>query len=216
MSSTENNKSGIHNLEAWEIFSIIACVVILMIVISSDVACGCLSNHYPLFFSSIIGICTGLITAIAILYFQRTHRAEKLFKHYSQIEGEYIRTDIGQDNTAEANLIKMRKQNVGLKIQITYIGENSFTYDMELWKDSEAKAKGIMEFNENNKMIASGNYKYYEGGDRFKDHFGTLTAYWFEDDKSRLYVVHQHVYPRHIEINNPDANRGWQIWEKVQ
>ena len=209
-----NKKTNTFVINLWEIYTISTCISILVGTVSLDFICNCFSDHFPLLFSSIIGLCTGIISAITILYLQRVHRNNKLKDHYLNIQGEYIRTDIGQDNTPEDKLIEIRDQNNGLKISLKYIGENAFEYDMELWKNYNERANGILEFNENNKMIATGSYKYYES-DRGKKDFGTLTAYWFKDDKKTLYVLYQHVYPRLIDINNPDSNRGWQVWEKL-
>jgi hypothetical protein len=137
---------------------------------------------------------------------------KNLLNHYSKIEGQYTRIEIGQDNTPYEKQENLRSENNGLKIQLEYLGGNSFNVDMELWKSINAKARGTIEFNETNKIVGSGNYKYYQG-EKHENHFGTFEVYWFKEEENRLYVLYHHVYPRN-EVNNPDKNRGWQIWEK--
>ena len=169
-------------------------------------------NKHPVLFSSLIGLSTCVITAIIVLYLQRLYRNKKLLNYYLKISGEYIRTDIGQDNTPTERLADIKKQNIGLIIVLSYQSENSFCVDISYWKDDIAKAYSIIEFNETNKVMASGTYKYYQG-DNFKDHFGTLELFRFGQDSNILYVKYQHIFPRTTEYN-PDNNRGWEIWEK--
>jgi hypothetical protein len=206
----------LYSFRKWESLAIMINLILLIVIVGFDFYNKCLFNDTDtLFFSSIISILSGIISAVVVLYVQRINKNQKLYCYYSQIEGEYIRTEIGQDNIAQEYQENLKNQNIGLKIKLKYIGGNTFVFDMELWKDNNARAKGILEFNESNKMIAQGNYKYYQGGNNYKDHFGTLTAYWFKDENKKIfYVLYQHVYPRNPVVTNPDLNHGWQTWEK--
>ncbi len=191
----------VYRIELWELIWIIISIMILF-------GSKCFSND-SFIFSTLIGIATCIITAILILYFQRIQRNRGLYNYYIPISGKYTRTDIGQDNTNENDI---KEQNINLIISLEYLGENKFKADIEYWKNDNAKAIGFIEFNDTNKLIASGTYKYYQG-QKFTNHFGTLDVFRFNEQPNRLYVKYQHIFPREIG-NNPDNNRGWKIWDK--
>jgi len=127
------------------------------------------------------------------------------------IAGHYRRTDIGQDNTPDLEDIRLGNNN--LPIEIRYLGENSFEIEASYWKELGCIVEAHLEFVESNKMMATGRYRYIDGCS-FSGHFGTYTVYRVQEDDSKLLVLYQHVFPRRNE-HNPDANRGWEIWEKA-
>lgn len=194
----------IFKLEIWEIISILISFGLLIV-----------SSYYKndvFLISTLIGTATCILTAILILYFQRIHRKLGLYSYYKLIADKYIRIGIGQDNTGGTENTDIRDNNIGLEIDLTYEGENKFRALIQYWKHEGAEALATLEFNETNKMIASGTYKYYKG-QSFLNHFGSLQLFLLDNEPNRIYVRYHHVFPRHVAYN-PDNNRGWEIWER--
>lgn len=216
------------SLQNWERDLIIICSIFLIAIIPIELFCDFITARFAVIFSIITGLLIGIITTILILYFQRKHRQEELLDYYKKIEGDYIRFDIGQDNTPKSTVISLhdiphpseinkpnpslQEDNRKLPISLTYEGENTFTILADYWYSLKCKVKATVEFSETNKVYAQGRYLYSEG--KFKDHFGTYKIYRFDEDDNKLLVLYQHIYPRENEFN-PDANRGWEIWQKV-
>lgn len=69
----------------------------------------------------------------------------KQYNYYKNIAGNYIRTAIGQDNTDKDHQKNIEEQNLKLNITLTYLHGNQFSVDMEYWKRSNARAKGVIE-----------------------------------------------------------------------
>ncbi len=215
------------SFQNWELDLIIICSILLIIILPIEFFCECITARFPVLFSVITGLLIGIITTILILYFQRRHRQEELSKHYRKIEGNYIRFDIGQDNTPKSDVkslddiphpseinkdrLTIQEDNRKLPIVITYEGENTFTILADYWYSLKCKVKATVEFSETNKLYAHGRYLYIEG--KLKGNFGTYTIYRFDEDDNKLLVLYQHIYPRE-DIDNPDKNRGWEIWQK--
>ena len=204
----------IYKLKLWETIFLVSSILGLLLIMLLDSISTDFYKYYPLTLSSLIGLTSCIITAIGIVYIQKIDRNRKLFNHYIKIEGPYIRVDMGQDNTLPEKLDYLEKENIGLAITLTYVGENRFTADIEYWKSDSGRVTGIIEFNESNKLLASGTYKYYQGGNRFKDHFGKFDIFRFEDNANLIYVKYQHVFPRKSP-QSPDENRGWEVWQKL-
>ena len=167
-------------------------------------------NSYLLSFLS--GTSTCIITAILILYIQRTTTACKLLKYYRHLEGTYIRHDIGQDNSSTEENENIKANNVGLEILVFYNGGHSFLANANYWEKEKAEATIAFEFNDTNNKIASGTYKYVKGQSVLND-FGSYKLYILENEQDKIYLRYQHVFPRESK-NNPDANRGWEVWQK--
>ncbi|MBK8498868.1 MAG: hypothetical protein IPL52_08635 [Flavobacteriales bacterium] len=103
-------------------------------------------------------------------------------------------------------------QNIDLEVHLHYLEGNGFRIDANYWKNLDCKVEAHVEFVESNKMVATGRYRYLDGS-AYSGHFGTYTVYRFQEDDNKLLVLYQHVFPRRTD-NNPDANRGWEIWER--
>jgi hypothetical protein len=123
------------------------------------------------------------------------------------------RINIGQDNTTDATLDNMQARNIGLPIELHYSGGDAFRIEARYWEDLGCRVEAQIEFVEGNRMVATGRYRYLDGCD-YSGHYGTYTVYRMQEDDNRLLVLYQHVFPR-MNANNPDANRGWEIWEKA-
>jgi len=200
-------------LEGWEITVIGISIIVLIIITSFELICSCLTSRYPVIFSILVGLSTGILSALTIFYAQRWYRDKKLFDFYSKIEGLYKRINIGQDNTGEAECENMRSQNNDLEIKLSYKGENIFTIDAKYWKHENASVNATIEFNESNKMVANG-YYHYVSGKSFLGHFGRYTIYFnYKEDNNKILALYHHLFPRDL-IYNPDNNRGWEVWEK--
>lgn len=199
--------------ERWEITATAICAAVILLVVGMEYRCDCLTSRYPLAYSTILGLASGVLGTVVVLWFQRSHRIEELKRRYHPVAGAYKRIDIGQDNTKDVE--NMRSRNIDLPIELTYAGGNAFRIKARYWSDLECKVEAHIEFVESNKMIATGRYRYIEGT-AYMDppHFGTYTVYRFQEDDNKLLILYQHVFPRKQD-NNPDANRGWEIWEKA-
>lgn len=198
--------------ERWEVNAAIVCSAIMLLVVGIEYGCDCLTNRYPLAYSTILGLASGVLGTVVVLWFQRSHRIEELKRRYLPLAGVYKRVDIGQDNTPDIENIRSR--NVDLPIELNYAGGNAFRISASYWSDLKCKVDAHIEFVESNKMIATGRYRYVEGTAFVNPpHFGTYVVYRFKEDDGRLLVLYQHIFPR-MKDNNPDANRGWEIWEK--
>ncbi len=208
-----NIKPTKSNFQNWEKDTIFICIAVLVIIVILEFICKCISDRFPISISVFVGLSTGIVSAVFVLYFQRLNKQQDLLKYYSKIEGDYKRIDMGQDNTGDKENGGMVEQNCGLSIKIKYLGENAFSVAAEYWKDNNAQVTALIEFNETNKMVAHGRYHYINDGE-FKGHFGTYTVYRFEENDNKLLVLFHHVFPRKL-ANNPDSNKGWEIWEKA-
>src|SRR3989338_9497634 len=201
---------GNKKFEKWEKWVLGIFLSALILIMPLDNV-NCLYESYPIFISSVIGLTSCIASALGIVFLQSWHQRKLLDEHYSKISGNYIRKDIGQDNTTTENNSNIIEQNIGLKIVLTHHqGEHGFDLEIEYWKNEDARAHGTIEFNETNKIVGSGIYKYYQG-DSYKGNFGTMKLFCFEPNK--IHVKYQHVFPRKPS-DNPDNNRGWEIWEK--
>jgi hypothetical protein len=199
--------------ERWEVIAAIICSALVLLVVGIEYQCDCLTSRYPLAYSTILGLASGVLGTVVVLWFQRSHRIEELKRRYLPLAGAYKRVDIGQDNTTD--LDNMRSRNVDLPVELIYDGGNAFRVKASYWSDLNCKVEAHIEFVESNKMIATGRYRYI-AGEAFVNppHFGTYTVYRFQEDDGKLLVLYQHVFPRKTD-NNPDANRGWEIWERA-
>lgn len=201
------------NISDREGLIVIVCAVILAILILIECCCPCFTDRYALTFSIATGLFTGIISAIAILYFQEKHYESKINHYYSDIAGHYKRTDIGQDNAGDTEIQDMKSKNLNLDIYLTHVkATHSLKFTADYWKHENAKVEGTIEFNEKNGTTASGRYRYTAGAS-FIGHSGTYKIYRLEEDKTKLLVQFHHLFPRRLE-NNPDNNRGWEIWQK--
>lgn len=193
----------------------IVCLTALVILSIFEFNMPYLTDKYPLTFSILTGIFSGILSAIALLYFQEQHHVGQVNKYYADIAGKYIRIDIGQDNAGNAEINSMKEQNVGLPITLTHIkGTHSFKFLADYWKNEEALVEGTIEFNEKNGTTAYGRYRYTKAKGGILGHSGTYKIYRLEEDKTKLLVQFHHLFPRRPE-NNPNANRGWEIWQKT-
>lgn len=188
----------------WEIF-LFGLSVYLLIIAKPQV-----NDNFS--FSVLSGTATCIMTAISILYIQRVTRSFKLLWYYSKIEDNYIRIDIGQDNSTGTQNDFIREKNLNLEINLTYEGENKFSAQIQYWKHENAAAEATFEFSETNKVIGTGIYKYISG-QSFLNHFGSYQIFILENEPDNIYVRYQHVFPREMH-NNPDNNRGWEIWKR--
>ena len=126
---------------------------------------------------------------------------------------DYKRVDIGQDNTSDNEILYMKSQNLLLEVHLTHIkGTHRLTFVANYWKSENARAEGTIEFNENNGNNATARYRYTEGAGYIVQS-GIYRIYRLEEDKTKLLVLYQHLFPRKQEYN-PDDNRGWEIWQK--
>lgn len=108
----------------------------------------------------------------------------------------------------------MHNSNVDLPIDIRHIaGTNSIDITADYWKNDGAQVKAIVEFNEANRLIGDGVYRYVKGETYVRDgHMGTYKIFNTQD--GQLLVQYQHIYPRGQKYN-PDENKGWQVWTKI-
>jgi hypothetical protein len=192
----------------------IVCVMILTILIIIEFNTHCLTDKYPLTFAIITNFLSGVLSAIALLYFQELHHIRRINKYYADIAGEYTRVDIGQDNAAEKEIRIMREQNNFLPVILKHIkGTHMLKLRAEYWRSEEALVEASIEFNEKNGTTAYGRYRYSKAKGTLFGHSGTYKIYRLEEDKTKLLVLFHQLFPRQLE-NNPDANRGWEIWQK--
>jgi len=196
----------------WEITGLIISVLILIIAGLIEIYANCWIKNIPTIATIITGLACGFIATIIVLYIERKYEKKNLQKYYLKYEGTYVRTDIGQDNTDESNLVNMRNENNGLLINMTYLGQHEFSVLIHYWKSENAQAKGIVAFNPNDRQSGKGNYR-YNAGKIYEGHFGSLELNWDENNKQMI-VIYRHQYPREIPFN-PDNNRGWEVWTKT-
>jgi len=196
----------------WEKIGLFFSILILVIACLLELFADCLIKNYPTITSIVTGLACGLIATIIVLYIERKYEKKKLQEYYLKYEGCYKRTDIGQDNTAESDLVDMRNENNGLTINMTYLGEHEFSLHIHYWKSKNAQAKGIVEFNPNDRQSGNGNYRYIVGKG-YEGQFGSLDLNWDENHKQMI-IIYRHQYPRGI-LFNPDNNRGWEVWTKT-
>ena len=202
-------------LEPWERKWGMICLLVPASVIALEFAYSCFTDHHQQLLSVAVELSCGLIGAVIILVLQRMHRKRELESQYLGIAGPYVRKDIGQDNTPEGNLDAMQKENVGLEIELRYLGGNAFGITANYWKSGGCVVEAHVEFIESNKMVATGRYRYEpKTGCDCSGDFGTYTVYRVQEDDRKLLVLYQHVFPRK-QAKNPDANRGWEIWERL-
>lgn len=199
--------------EPWEVTAIVVCALISGVVVWIEYQCECLTGRYPLFYSGVLGLASGVVGTIIVIWLQRWHSVAELGKQYRPLAGAYRRFDIGQDNTPDGSLDNIRARNNDLPINLHYVGGSAFRIDARYWNDLGCQVEAHIEFVESNRMVATGRYRYLEGCE-FSGHFGTYTVYRMQEDDNRLLVLYHHVFPR-MNINNPDANRGWEIWERA-
>jgi predicted transporter len=84
----------------WQV-AIACAVIVFLISILIEVHYPCITERHALTLSVLIGLLTGIISAIALLHFQEKHYENEINLYYSDIEGHYKRIDIGQDNTSD-------------------------------------------------------------------------------------------------------------------
>jgi hypothetical protein len=198
--------------EPWEIVAAVFCAIAAVVVVVVEYQCACLTSRYPLFYSGILGLASGVFGTVVVFWFGRAHRIQELRSRYLPLAGAYRRTDIRQDNTLEKNLAGIRENNLNLPVRLQYLGGNAFRIEADYWKNTGCKVEAHIEFVESNKMVATGRYRYLEGSE-YAGHFGTYVVYRFQEDHNKLLVLYQHVFPRNPDFN-PDANRGSEIWVK--
>lgn len=202
-------------IETWERIGFIASAITLIIIGILEILDNCFILNYPTITSIITGLASGIIATIIVLYFERKHERNKLRDYYLKYEGFYKRVDIGQDNTTDLDLKGMRDENIGLFIQLNYIGGHEFSLNIEYWKSENAKAKGFIEFNPKDKTSATGYYRYTQGKSYTGEfnHLDRIELSW-DESKKEMIVIYRHLHPRKIPFN-PDNNRGWEIWAKT-
>lgn len=213
MTSTRYLSDMSKRFHSWEVTAIILCALISGVVIWIEFQCDCLTTRYPLFYSGVLGLASGVVGTVIILWLQRWHRAQELHSRYQPLAGMYVRKDIGQDNASDQELVHMKTENNGLSIELTYEGENAFSVTVNYWKSEKAVVKAHIEFIESNKMVATGRYRYLDGN-FLTGHFGTYTVYRADQNGVELLVQFQHLFPR-SQATNPDRNRGWEVWAKT-
>lgn len=192
---------------------VIVCAVIIAILIKIEFYCPCITERYALIFSIATGLLTGIISAIALLYFQERQYEAKINLYYSEIAGNYKRIDIGQDNISDKDMYGMKENNLNLDIVLTHVqGTHSLKLIADYWKQEDAKVEGTIEFNEKNGTTASGRYRYTAGASFIKDS-GMYKIYRLEEDKTKLLVLFHKLFPRQLE-DHTDKNKGWEIWQK--
>lgn len=214
-------------VEPWELKTGVVSIIILILTISMEITCRCITERFPVIFSIVTGLFGGFIATFFVFFIQRKYRSRDLRETYSQIAGNYIRFDIGQDNTPKLTIENLdtiphpseiigkkniQEDNRKLPIKIIYEGENTFKINADYWYSKNCKVEATIEFGESNKSVAHGRYLYTQG--ELIGHFGTYTIYKFNETEKKLLVLFQHIYPREKK-NNPDANRGWEIWIKT-
>lgn len=153
------------------------------------------------------------LTVLGVLFtewFQRYKNNTALKPLVSLIAGDYERVDIGQDNTPAQELAYMREYNIGLPIRLEHNGDTTFRFTAEYWKEKGGQVQGSIEFAGVRHSAGTGAYRYIKG-DGLVGHTGRLSISRHEDEPGRMIVQYQHVFPRD---QNPDANRGWEVWEK--
>jgi len=198
--------------EPWEIIAAIICAVVSGFVLWTEYRYDCLTSRYPLLYSGILGLVSGVIGTVTVFWLQRWRRAVELHARYHPLAGTYTRKDIGQDNAEERELQRMQTENNGLQVELIYDGQNAFTVTASYWKSVGAVVKARLEFIDSNKMVATGRYRYIEGKELI-GHFGTYTVYRADENGTELLVQYQHLFPRSNDTK-PDSNRGWEVWSK--
>jgi len=197
-------------LDSWEQVGLYITIPLLIVVGVMEIFFNCFTAKFPTITSIFTGLITGYIATIVVLYLERRHRQKELYDFYKTIEGDYIRVDIGQDNTEEAEQNAMRDDNVGLSITLEYSGGHSFKIRGAYWKSHQVE--GLIEFNSNERTSAVGKYKYVSTG-KYSNIFGRYEIQR-DETKNELIVIFQHIFPRTKEYN-PDNSRGWEVWQKT-
>lgn len=163
----------------------------------------------------LLGILTSASATTILITFERYSRGQGLEKYYHKFEGQYVRVEIGQDNTPFERMGKMKRENEGLIAHFKYLGDHRFEAEMLFWINEKVKA--YFEFDPVTKLQAAGSYKYYEvgPGSTHRDHFGSMRLFIFNDQLDTIYILYQHIYPRLREVQDPDNNRGWQVFKRA-
>lgn len=199
-------------LENWEFQWLIIAIITIGVSALIELCAFYLTNKYPLLFSSIVGLASGIVATVFIFWLQRRHERKKLHDIFSNLAGNYIRIDIGQDNTPEEEQIFLQADNLNLPMQLSYLGGYEFKVKADYWKSDNAKVEAAIQFDIKDNSIARGKYRYIGGAERYLNHFGTYEIHYNENDK-QLICFYKHLYPRRGQ--NIDNNRGWQVWQKV-
>ncbi len=201
------------HLEKWERIALLLSLLIIVAFSFIEYKCISLTTRFPVTISILTGVITGLFTTILVFYIQRRQRKRNLIVTYKGIGGEYERIEMGQDNTDGTKANWISKENNGLRITIKYEEGNIFSLIAQYWKTDEAVVNAKFEFDERNKNIAYGRYRYVKGKGPHTGNFGSYIIHRIEGDDQFLYVLYQHIHPR--RENNPDTNRGWEVWRKI-
>lgn len=197
-----------------EVAVIIISIIIITVIVFLEIICSCLTQDFAILISVIIGIGTGLISAIALLFFREKQYDRQIKEYYTEISGEYVRESIGQDSQARKEDSDIVVQNIDLPICLRYTENHSFKITAQYWKNKGGEVEATIEFNEKNGMVASGRFRYTRGINLLGTS-GIYTIYRLEEDKTKLLVLYRSLFPREAK-DNPDMNKGWEIWGKVK
>lgn len=201
------------NFPKWQFGLLVVSIIGLIILIFCEWKFYSYMSQNALSYSILSGLLSGIITAIGITALIEWYRYDALKRFYSNIAGKYVRTAIGQDGEQSDGGIQA--QNKEEEINIKHIaGTNSIYIIANYWETSKASVIAKVDFQEPNRQIGHGVYVYNKGEQFVKEgHTGTYTIYNTHDEQ--LLVLYQHVYPRRL-LDNPDKNKGWEVWTKQQ
>ncbi|HTB31827.1 MAG TPA: hypothetical protein VK808_07360 [Bacteroidia bacterium] len=185
-------------------------LIIAFFILFIELFIPCIYYEYLPFLEIARDIVIGLFSASVLLWLQEYIYSKRIYDYYKKIVGEYEREDIGQDNTDDTKNENLKKKNNGLKIHLKYEGNHTFSIHALYWIDNEVA--GTIEFLERNGQFADGRFRYIKGNE--KGTLGTYKIFRLEEDETKLLVLYQLLFPRD-RANDPDKNRGWEIWKKV-
>lgn len=130
-----------------------------------------------------------------------------------KILGFYLREDIGQDNAGDCSNMKLRNNNLDIFIKYNSQDEKLVLL-VDYWKNEYGidLVKAELDIKNFNPFEAQGDYTYIKSNNGFLNFHGKYEIKKINND--RLNVRYWHIFPRELE-NHADANRGWEIWKKM-
>ncbi len=194
----------------------------LLLIIISICYKGTNTKVDNIFFSTSVGIITGLFAASFLIYMQNKKKLSELNAHYSKYNGTYKRTRIGMHHELAVKPERI-EQNVhnSFKIIFKHIpNSHSFDIDAEYWQPFEAKVEANIDFEEIRGRNAIGYYRYVAGtnvitNESLIGHTGTYKMYQIRENKIEFLVLFQHLFPPDGLPLTSQLNSGWEIWERV-
>jgi hypothetical protein len=77
----------------------VLCALISCAVVGIEYQWDCLTNRYPLFYSGVLGLASGVVGTIIVIWLQRWHSVSELKKRYHPLAGLYRRISVVRGNS---------------------------------------------------------------------------------------------------------------------